>query len=245
MVSRRRPLKLPGPDEKGPAYEVGYGKPPEDTRFKPGQSGNSHGRPKGAKNRSNRIPALNEERMRTVILEEAYRMIGVSDGDRRVEIPVIQAIIRGVALNAAKGNQRAQRMFADLLQWVERENKALYDEWLKTAIEYKTWWERELYRREQHGVAGPEPVPHPDDIVINMHTGLVEVRGPMTEEEKRIWDWVRESETECEETIADLEKRAAEDRDNRAIRKQLRQERKRRPVFTKIKAQLGMPRKFT
>ena len=24
MVSRRRPLKLPGPDEKGPAFEVGY-----------------------------------------------------------------------------------------------------------------------------------------------------------------------------------------------------------------------------
>ncbi|HXH53180.1 MAG TPA: DUF5681 domain-containing protein [Sphingomicrobium sp.] len=29
-------------------YEVGYGKPPKATRFKPGQSGNPKGRPKGA-----------------------------------------------------------------------------------------------------------------------------------------------------------------------------------------------------
>jgi hypothetical protein len=30
------------------AYEVGRGKPPAETRFKPGQSGNPKGRPKGA-----------------------------------------------------------------------------------------------------------------------------------------------------------------------------------------------------
>ena len=32
------------------SYKVGYGKPPKDTRFKPGQSGNRKGRPKGTKN---------------------------------------------------------------------------------------------------------------------------------------------------------------------------------------------------
>jgi hypothetical protein len=30
-------------------YEVGYGKPPKHTRFKPGQSGNPKGRPKASK----------------------------------------------------------------------------------------------------------------------------------------------------------------------------------------------------
>ena len=32
-------------------YEVGYGKPPKDSRFKLGQSGNPNGRPKGSRNR--------------------------------------------------------------------------------------------------------------------------------------------------------------------------------------------------
>ncbi len=31
-------------------YDVGYRKPPKHTRFKPGQSGNPRGRPKGTKN---------------------------------------------------------------------------------------------------------------------------------------------------------------------------------------------------
>ena len=31
-------------------YEVGYGRPPQAAQFKPGQSGNPKGRPKGAKN---------------------------------------------------------------------------------------------------------------------------------------------------------------------------------------------------
>jgi hypothetical protein len=33
-----------------PIYEIGYGKPPKNTRFKPGVSGSRHGRPKGSKN---------------------------------------------------------------------------------------------------------------------------------------------------------------------------------------------------
>lgn len=34
-----------------PGYDVGYGRPPEETRFKKGQSGNPRGRPKGSKTR--------------------------------------------------------------------------------------------------------------------------------------------------------------------------------------------------
>jgi hypothetical protein len=36
------------PSELG--YQVGYGKPPQEHRFRPGQCGNRKGRPKGSKN---------------------------------------------------------------------------------------------------------------------------------------------------------------------------------------------------
>lgn len=213
----KRALQV-APDAGAPSYEVGYGKPPTHSRFRPGQSGNPRGRPKGSRNR---LPALNEERLKTVVLEEAYRLIGVRDGDRPAEIPVIQAIIRGVALNAARGHQRSQRMFTELLQWVEREDKALHDEWLCAAIDYKIGWESELRRREQRGESGPEPLPHPDHIVIDLDTGQVQVLGPMTKEEKKKWDMLREHKDTLEDYVAELEKNAARRPRDRSLRKEL------------------------
>lgn len=129
-------------------YEVGYGKPPVETRFKPGRSGNPTGRPKGSRQKP-RPPALNEERLKGIILEEAYRSIRINDAERQVSIPMAQAIVRSLAVNAAKGNQRAQRLFTELLAATERDNKRLHDEWLETAIEYKVGWEIELDRRKR------------------------------------------------------------------------------------------------
>jgi len=115
-----------------------------------------------------------------------------------------QAIIRSLAVNAARGNQRAQRLFAELLASVETANKQLYDQWLETAITYKVEWERELRRRKELGIAAPEPIPHPDDIIIDMKTGLVRIAGPMTKEEKAIWDKFRERKKDCDHSIAEL-----------------------------------------
>ena len=64
-------------------------------------------------------------------------------------VPMAQAIVRSLAVNAVKGNQRAQRLFTELLTATERDNKRLHDEWLQTAIEYKVEWEKELERRKQ------------------------------------------------------------------------------------------------
>lgn len=215
---RKAPGRNAGPLDAGlPAraeYAVGYGKPPVETRFRPGVSGNPAGRRKGAKNR---LPALNEERMKTIILNEAYRTIRVRDGERSTSVPVAQAVIRSLAVNAAKGNHRAQRLFAELLAATETANKRLHDDWLETAITYKVEWDRELERRREFGIAGPEPIPHPDDIEIDMRTGSVRIKGPMTKEEKaRIEHW-RARKAELEAELAELRQELADNPEHSAF----------------------------
>lgn len=180
-MSRDR-AKLPALP-KAQKYEVGYGKPPGSSRFKPGQSGNPKGRPRGAKNKR---PALNEEGLESIIIDEAYREITVRDGDRNVSVPMAQAVVRALAVNAAKGQHRAQRLFAEMLSATERQNKALNDAWLETAIEYKIGWDLELERRRRLGITHlPDPLPHPDQVIIDMNAGTAHVQGPMTPEQQR------------------------------------------------------------
>ena len=172
----------------GTDYDVGYGKLPAATRFKSGKSGNPRGRPKGSANKVKK-PALNEERMKSILLDEAYRTIKVNEGTGQISVPMAQAVIRSLAVNVVKGNQRAQRLFTELLFTTERENKRLHDEWLDVATTYKVEWDRELERRRRLGIVAPDPLPHPDHVVINYRTGEVEIKGPMTRK--------RTSSTKC------------------------------------------------
>ena len=180
-------------------YAVGYRKPPADRRFKPGVSGNPGGRPKGARNKT---PALNDQRLRAVIQQEAYRTITVAEGDRQVTIPMAQAVMRSLAVNAARGQLRSQTRFMELLQAVEDTDKRLHDEYLKTMIDYKVDWDKELERRKQLGIEGPLPFPHPADIHIDMRDGSARVLGPFTKEEKPMWDKLRQQVLDCDEEIA-------------------------------------------
>ena len=136
---------------------------------------------------------------------------------RQITIPMAQAIIRALAVNAARGQHRAQQLFAELLSETERANKAANDKWVQVAMEYKHNWEQELERRARLGLSGPEPFPHPDDIIIDRKTDQVIINGPMTKEEKIEWDKMYARIEECDREIERLSARLA-DRKNKRYR---------------------------
>ena len=167
------------------SYQVGYGKAPISRRFIKGTSGNPSGKPKDARSK---LQALNEERLKKIILEEAYRTIEISEDGRPLTVPMAQAVMRSLADAAVKGKLHAQALFIKLVATVEQQNQELHREFVEALIDYKIAWEKELMRRKKLGLKLPEPTPHPDHVVIDMSAGTVHVDGPWTKEEKALLD---------------------------------------------------------
>jgi hypothetical protein len=84
--------------KKDGTYEVGFGKPPKNTRFRSGHSGNPKGRPRGTKNTS-------------TLLDEALkeRVIVVENGGRR-SVTKLEAILKQLVNKAAQGDHRATQL---------------------------------------------------------------------------------------------------------------------------------------
>lgn len=82
---------------------VGYKNPPLHTRFKPGQSGNKNGRPKGRRNLKHDLQSEFSER------------ISVREGDRTVRMTKQRAMVKSVVARAIKGDVRAQAKAFELL----------------------------------------------------------------------------------------------------------------------------------
>ncbi|MGY4237893.1 hypothetical protein ACVIIW_006840 [Bradyrhizobium sp. USDA 4449] len=87
--------------QRGPVHarrkrsDVGYGRPPPEHQFKPGQSGNKRGRPKGSKNEA------------TVLDELFNRKVDVRQGGRLRKLTLLEAICLRCAEDALKGNLKA------------------------------------------------------------------------------------------------------------------------------------------
>ena len=75
--------------------DVGYGHPPRTHQFKPGQSGNPKGRPKGAKNEA------------TILYELLHRKIPIREGSRTRKITVLEAILLRFTEDSLKGNTKS------------------------------------------------------------------------------------------------------------------------------------------
>jgi len=169
-------------------YVIGYGKPPVEWQFRKGQSGNPRGRPKGARNKK---PSLDSERLLDIVQEEARRTIQVRDGGQLVDMSMAQAVVRTLAVNAAKGNTRAQKLFTEMLKAAEQLQREQREEFVEIAIAYKLNAENVIRECEARGCRPPEIYPHPRDILIDFETGDVLIVGPMCAEEVPAWDKAR------------------------------------------------------
>lgn len=86
--------------ERNGPYAVGFGKPPEHTRFKKGQSGNPTGRPKGANGGGD-------------ILKEALAsMVSVAQNGARRKMTKKELIVTQIVNKAATGDYKFIKLLA-------------------------------------------------------------------------------------------------------------------------------------
>lgn len=83
-------------------YDVGYGKPPKAHQFKPGQSGNPKGRPRGRRN------------MRTIFTDVLHEKVAITENGKTRKMEKIEAIAQVAVNKALKGDPKG---IASILQF--------------------------------------------------------------------------------------------------------------------------------
>jgi hypothetical protein len=90
------------------SYEVGYGRPPKETRFTPGKSGNPKGKPKGKRS------------LAAVVRKEVERMVEVVENGKKRRVSVQDAAMRRLVNEAiGRGNMAAMKTLFGLLTFVD------------------------------------------------------------------------------------------------------------------------------
>ena len=85
-------------------YAVGYGKPPEASRFKPGQSGNPNGRPKGSKS------------SRTLLDRALSSPITITENGMSKTVERREALFMSLTAKALKGDMRSLALVIKLME---------------------------------------------------------------------------------------------------------------------------------
>src|SRR5262245_1954748 len=101
--TRRATMPKRNSDRSG-AYAVGYGRPPQSTRFKPGVSGNPNGKPKGSRP------------VGAVLQDIIQQKIAVTENGKTRRLPVLEIMLRRLANEAMRGEQRSIKFLLSLLE---------------------------------------------------------------------------------------------------------------------------------
>jgi hypothetical protein len=95
------------PDNRDSDYQVGYGKPPQHTRFKQGESGNPTGRPKGSKN------------LTTLLEKELKQRVLVTENGRRRSITKQEAMVKHLVNKAVSGDRSLMQLLLEEIRLSE------------------------------------------------------------------------------------------------------------------------------
>jgi hypothetical protein len=132
-------------------YQIGYRKPPLDTRFKKGKSGNPKGRPKGTQN------------FATVLLRTLREQVVINENGRRREITKLEAAVKQLVNKAATGDLRALSQLISLTITAEQSaaaemtpNQTLSDVDQKVFQRFLKRYEQSLKEGETHGKSKAE-----------------------------------------------------------------------------------------
>ena len=189
-------------DKRNQDQPVGYGHPPKEHQFKPGQSGNPHGRPKGSRNKVLAKRGLGK--FEETVLAHADELMTIKENGVPMEVTALDAVLKSTKLNALKGKVSAQRLilevFADSLRRVDEKTLATAE----TLFEYKARMELLQQQCEANNLPFDPPGPLPHHIHIDMESGKAILLGPATRQERDREAFLKARYSSLEEEIDKL-----------------------------------------
>lgn len=194
-------------DDRRRGYPVGYGKPPEASRFAPGRSGNPKGRPPKPKPKPTVAGGTPSEEL---FLQLMRQQIPVLDKGEARQVSMLEAVLRGLAVAGGKGNTRAAKILLDHMLAIEkRQAQAEYDA-LAKLVEMKQEWRDHCAQYARAGLPRPVRIPDPDDLILDPVTGTGRIVGPATAAEAKGWDFRETAREGMRRGIAAIQKAARE-----------------------------------
>lgn len=91
-------------DKTSNDYEIGKGKPPKKNQFKPGQSGNPKGRPKGSKN------------VHQVLSKILKEKITITDAGKKMVVEKLEGAMRVLVNKSFEGRPQSLKLLTDMLK---------------------------------------------------------------------------------------------------------------------------------
>jgi len=161
---------------------TGPGNPPVEYRFRKGQSGNPAGRPRQSGAPGNRLRGADEPTQR-MILDEAYGVVTVCEGDSEIEMPMNQAVFRAIGLAALKGSLSAQRRWAEMVQAAEAAQKRAQVAIYNVAERQDKELAARLHQWKMENEDDVAPHDHyAEDIIVDGRSGTIVIREGGAEE---------------------------------------------------------------